>query len=141
MAAVLASVFVHLGIKRKLEHSLPDQKQPPSRRSTLSIAPPRRTLGTPTTDPASGHSAESPGRLHCFGDISGSFSRKPPRSAIVLLRLAVSESPVQSVISESPMQNLKPTHFSVVLDRVAAAPDGIRDILVRLITTPASFIF
>lgn len=35
--AVLASVFVHLGIKRKLEHSLPDQEQPPSRGSTFSI--------------------------------------------------------------------------------------------------------
>ena len=42
-----------------------------------------------STGPASAHSAESRGRLHCFGDISGSLSREPPRSAIVLLRLAI----------------------------------------------------
>ena len=117
--AVLASVFVHLGIKRKLEHSLPDQKQPQSRGSTFSIPSPSRTLGTPDTDPPSSHSAELGGQLHCFGDISGSFSRKPPRSAIVLLKLAVSSSPAQPVISESPYADLKPIHFSAVLDRVA----------------------
>jgi hypothetical protein len=51
MAAVLASVFVHLGNKRKLEHSLPDQKQPLSRGSTFSIASPGRTLGTRNNRP------------------------------------------------------------------------------------------
>ena len=61
--------------------------------------------------------------MHCFGDISGSFSRKPPRSAIVLLKLAVSSSPAQPVISESPYADLKPIHFLAaplpLLDRVA----------------------
>ena len=37
--------------QRKLEDSLPDQKQPPSRGSTFSIASPGRTLGTPNDRP------------------------------------------------------------------------------------------
>src|ERR1700722_8245007 len=97
MAAELASVFVHLEIKRKLEHRLRDQKQPPSRGGRVS----RSHVALSTTDPPSSHIAESGGHSHCVGDISGSFSRRPLCSAIVLVKLAVSSSPVQPVISES----------------------------------------
>jgi hypothetical protein len=37
MAAVLASVFVHLGIKKKLEHGVPGKKQPPPSRRGINV--------------------------------------------------------------------------------------------------------
>ena len=75
--AVLASVFVPLGIKRKLEHSLPDQKSTAKSgdQRFRSVAKSHtRDSQPPTRHPAT--ALNRAGGSHCCGDISGSFLAK-----------------------------------------------------------------
>jgi hypothetical protein len=134
MVAVLASAFVHLGIKGKLEHRLPDQKQPPSRGSTFSIAAPSRTLRTQQT---SRHPATT-------------LNRAGGRIALVHLRLFLAKTTsfcycsaqAGSLREPSSASNFreplcrKPTHFSAVADHPSAASSSSRRVSAALALGP-----